>query len=337
MIREAIDKVVSGRSLDMAEAASVMGEIMEGEATPGQLGAFLTALRLKGETAEEIAGMATVMREKALRVEVPGPLVDSVGTGGDGHNTFNISTAAAFVAAAAGLKVAKHGNRAASSSCGSADVLEALGVKIELTPASVARCVEEVGMGFMFAQAFHPAMRHAGPVRREIGIRTVFNILGPLTNPAGVQHLLLGVADQELSETMARVLALLGVDHALVVHGHGGLDELSLSGDNSVWEVRGAEVGHWTLKPADTGLPPGSTEDIRGGTKEENAETMRRIFGGETGPVRDIVLLNSAGVLLAGNRVGTIKQGIQTAAEILDGGGALDKLENLVTLSQNLE
>ncbi|PKB79534.1 MAG: anthranilate phosphoribosyltransferase, partial [SAR202 cluster bacterium Io17-Chloro-G9] len=224
-----------------------MGEIMEGEATPAQLGSFLTALRLKGETAEEIAGMATVMREKALRVDVPGQLVDSVGTGGDGQNTFNISTAAAFVAAAAGLKVAKHGNRAASSSCGSADVLEALGVKIELTPGSVSRCVNEVGMGFMFAQAFHPAMRHAGPVRREIGIRTVFNILGPLTNPAGVQNLLLGVADPSLSETMARVLALLGVNHALVVHGHGGLDELSLSGDSSVWEVRGGDVKHWTL------------------------------------------------------------------------------------------
>ena len=337
MIREAIDKVVSGRSLDMQEATSVMGEIMEGEATPAQLGAFLTALRLKGETAQEIAGMATVMREKALRVEVPGPLVDSVGTGGDGQNTFNISTAAAFVAAAAGLKVAKHGNRAASSSCGSADVLEALGVKIELTPASVARCINEVGMGFMFAQAFHPAMRHAGPVRREIGIRTVFNILGPLTNPAGVQNLLLGVADPDLSETMARVLALLGVNHALVVHGHGGLDELSLSGDSSVWEVRGGEVESWTLKLADTGLPPRSTEDIRGGTREENSETMRRIFQGEAGPVRDIVLLNSAGVLLAGDLVDTIKQGIQTAAEIIDGGGALGKLEALAALSQSLE
>ena len=337
MIREAIDKVVSGRSLDMQEATSVMGEIMEGEATPAQLGAFLTALRLKGETAQEIAGMATVMREKALRVEVSGPLVDSVGTGGDGQNTFNISTAAAFVAAAAGLKVAKHGNRAASSSCGSADVLEALGVKIELTPASVARCINEVGMGFMFAQAFHPAMRHAGPVRREIGIRTVFNILGPLTNPAGVQSLLLGVADPDLSETMARVLALLGVNHALVVHGHGGLDELSLSGDSSVWEVRGGEVQPWTLKLADTGLPMRSTGDIRGGTKEENAETMRCVFRGETGPIRDIVLLNSAGVLLAGGRVDTIQQGIQNAAEIIDDGGALEKMEDLVALSQNLE
>ena len=337
MIREAIDKIVSGRSLDMQEATSVMGEIMEGEATPAQLGSFLTALRLKGETAEEIAGMATVMREKALRVDVPGQLVDSVGTGGDGQNTFNISTAAAFVAAAAGLKVAKHGNRAASSSCGSADVLEALGVKIELTPGSVSRCVNEVGMGFMFAQAFHPAMRHAGPVRREIGIRTVFNILGPLTNPAGVQNLLLGVADPSLSETMARVLALLGVNHALVVHGHGGLDELSLSGDSSVWEVRGGDVKHWTLGLADTGLPLRSIEAIRGGSKEENADTMRRLFRGEAGPVRDIVLLNSAGVLLAGDRADSIKEGIRTAAEIIDGGEALEKLEDLVALSQSLE
>ena len=337
MIREAIEKVVSGQSLDLAEATSVMGEIMEGEATPGQLGAFLTALRLKGETADEIAGMATVMREKSLRVEAPGPLVDSVGTGGDGQNTFNISTAAAFVAAAAGPKVAKHGNRAASSSCGSADVLEALGVKIELTPASVARCVNEVGMGFMFAQAFHPAMRHAGPVRREIGIRTVFNILGPLTNPAGAQHLLLGVADPELGPTMARVLALLGVSHALVVHGHGGLDELSLSGDSSVWEVQGGEVRSWTLNLADTGLPLRSTEEIRGGDREQNAQTMRRIFRGEEGPVRDVVLLNSAGVLLAADRVESIRDGIQAAAQIIDDGGALEKLDDLVALSQSLE
>ena len=337
MIREAIAKVVSGQSLDMMEATSVMSEIMEGEATPGQLGAFLTALRLKGETADEIAGMATVMREKSLRVEAQGPLIDSVGTGGDGQNPFNISTAAAFVAAASGLKVAKHGNRAASSSCGSADVLEALGVKIDLTPASVARCVDEVGIGFMFAQAFHPAMRHAGPVRREIGIRTVFNILGPLTNPAGVQHLLLGVADPDLGPTMARVLALLGVSHALVVHGHGGLDELSLSGDTSVWEVQDGEVNPWTLNLVNTGLPLRSTEEIRGGGKEQNAQTMRRIFQGENGPIRDIVLLNSAGVLLAGDRVESIKEGIQTAAKVIDDGGSLARLDGLVALSQNLE
>ena len=337
MIREAIDKVVSGRSLDLMEATSVMGEIMDGEATPGQLGAFLTALRLKGETADEIAGMATVMREKSLRVEVQGPLIDSVGTGGDGQNTFNISTAAAFVAAASGLKVAKHGNRAASSSCGSADVLEALGVKIGLTPASVARCVNEVGIGFMFAQAFHPAMRHAGPVRREIGIRTVFNILGPLTNPAGVQNLLLGVADPDLGPTMAQVLALLGVRHALVVHGHGGLDELSLSGDTLVWEVQGGEVIPWTLNLVNTGLPLRSTEEIRGRDKEQNAQTMRRIFRGEKGPIRDIVLLNSAGVLLAGDQVGSIQEGVEAAAKVIDDGGSLEKLDDLVALSQTLE
>ena len=337
MIREAIDTLVSGRSLEFQEAASVMSEIMEGEATPAQLGAFLTALRLKGETAQEIAGMATVMREKALRVEVDGPLVDSVGTGGDGKNTFNISTAAAFVAAGAGLKVAKHGNRAASGTCGAADVLEVLGVKLELSPDSVARCINDVGIGFMFAPVFHPAMRHAGPVRREIGIRTVFNILGPLTNPAGAQSELLGVAYPELGETMAQVMKLLGADHVLVVHGHGGLDELSLSGDNSVWELQGGEVRRWTLNPADTGLPACSVEDIAGGTKEENAETMRRLFKGEKGPVRDTVLLNSAGVLLAGGKVHNIAQGVEAAVAIIDGGDALRKLDALVELSQSLE
>ena len=337
MIREAIDALVSGRSLDFQEAATVMGEIMEGEATPAQLGAFLTALRLKGETAQEIAGMATMMREKALRVEVDGPLVDSVGTGGDGKNTFNISTASAFVAAGAGLKVAKHGNRAASGTCGAADVLEALGVKLELSPDSVARCINDVGIGFMFAPAFHPAMRHAGPVRREIGIRTVFNILGPLTNPAGAQSQLLGVAYPELGDTMAQVMNLLGADHVLVVHGHGGLDELSLSGENSVWELHGGEVRRWTLKLADSGLPACAVAEIRGGSKEENAETMRRLFNGEKGPIRNTVLLNSAGVLLAGDKVANVAQGIEAAAAVIDGGDALRKLDGLVALSQSLE
>ena len=231
-VREAITAVVDGHSLSREDAASAMRQIMGGEATPAQLGAFLTGLRIKGETTQEIAGMASVMREFALKVEVDGPLIDTVGTGGDGQNTFNISTATAFVAAAAGLKVAKHGNRAASGTCGSADVLEALGVRIELSPEGVARCIEEAGVGFMFAPVFHPAMRHAGPVRREIGIRTVFNILGPLTNPAGAQTQLLGVAFPELGETMAEVLGILGSHRAMIVHGHGGLDELSLSGDS---------------------------------------------------------------------------------------------------------
>ena len=337
MIREAIDAVVSGRSLSMEEAASVTREIMEGEATPSQLGAFLTALRLKGESIQEIAGMASVMREKALRVNVDGSLVDSVGTGGDGKNTFNISTAAAFVAAGAGLKVAKHGNRAASGSCGAADVLEALGVKIELSPEGVERCIREAGIGFMFAPAFHPAMRHAAPVRREIGIRTVFNILGPLTNPAGAQSLLLGVASPELGETMAQVLLLLGIHHALVVHGDGGLDEISTSGDTEVWEVAEQKVRRWTVRVEETGLPRSSIEEIRGGSKEENAAAMRRIFQGEPGPIRDVVLLNSAGVLLAGDLVETISQGVQRAAQVVDSGAALAKLEALVEVSQRDE
>ena len=337
MIREAIDALVSGRSLDFEEASSVMNEIMEGEATPGQLGAFLTALRLKGETVPEIAGMASVMREKALRVEVEGPLVDSVGTGGDGKNTFNISTACAFVAAAAGLTVAKHGNRAASSACGAADVLEALGVKLELTPDSVARCLKELGIGFMFAPAFHPAMRHAGPVRREIGIRTVFNILGPLTNPAGAQSQLLGVGIPEIGETMAQVMNTLGARHVLVVHGHGGLDELSLSGENSVWELQGGVVRRWTLTPDDAGLPACSVGDIAGGDKDANADTMRRLLNGEKGPIRDTVLLNSAGVLLAGDKVDNLPQGVAAAAAAIDRGEALQKLEGLAALSQTLD
>ncbi len=335
-IREAIDEVVSGRSLDMADASAVMREIMQGKATPAQLGSFLTALRLKGETTRELAGMASVMREFALRVEVDGPLVDTVGTGGDGSNTFNISTATAFVAAGAGLKVAKHGNRAASSSCGSADVLEALGSRIELTPEAVARCINEVGVGYMFAQAFHPAMRHAGPVRREIGIRTVFNILGPLTNPAGAQVQLLGVAFPELGATMAEVLRLLGSHHAMIVHGHGGLDEISLSGDTLVWELQGDHVREWTVRVSDTGLPHTPVEAVRGGDKEQNAATMRRVFQGESGPVRDMVLLNSAGVLLVGDLVATIREGVELAAEIIDSGAALDKLDRFVELTQRL-
>ena len=336
MIRESINTVVSGQSLTMEEASSVMREIMEGEATPAQLGAFLTALGLKGETTQEIAGMARVMREMALRVDVDGELVDTVGTGGDGKNTFNISTATAFIAAGAGLKVAKHGNRAASGSCGSADVLEALGVQIELSPEAVARCINEVGVGFMFAPAFHPAMRHAGPVRREIGIRTVFNILGPLTNPAGAQTQLLGVAFPELGGIMAEVLGLLGSHHAMIVHGAGGLDEISLSGDTSVWEVRGGQVEEWTLRVEDTGLPKTPIEAIRGGSKEENAATMRRLFQGEQGPVRNMVLLNSAGVLMVGDKTETIRQGVEMSAGIIDSGAALAKLDQMVEVTQRL-
>ena len=333
-IREAIDVVVSGDSLAMDDAAAVMRQIMSGEATHAQLGSFLTALRLKGESTEEIAGMATVMREFSLRVNVDGMLVDSVGTGGDGLNTFNISTAAAFVAAGAGLKVAKHGNRAASGTCGSADVLEELGVQVELTPEGVERCIRESGIGFMFAQAFHPSMRHAGPVRREIGIRTVFNILGPLTNPAGAQSMLVGVAFPELGEKMASVLNLLDTHHSLIVHGEGGLDEMTLSGDTSVWEVTGGKVSNWTLSVADTGLPVTPIEAVKGGDREANAKTMRELLGGAGGPVRDYVLLNSAGVFLVGDLVTNIRDGVQLAAQTLDSGAAKDRLESMIEVSQ---
>ena len=333
-IREAIDEVVSGRSLSMDAAAEVMRQMMRGEATAAQLAAFLTALRLKGETTPEIAGMATVMREFSLKVNVEGDLVDSVGTGGDGQDTFNISTAAAFVAAGAGLKVAKHGNRAASSRCGAADVLEALGVRIDLPPEGVERCINEGGIGFMFAPAFHPSMRHAAPVRREIGIRTVFNILGPLTNPAGARSQLIGVAFPELGERMAEVMRLLNTRHSLVVHGEGGLDEIAPSGTTLVWEVKDGQVSHWTLDAADSGLGEIPLDAIRGGGVEENADTMRRLLRGEPGPIRDVVLLNSAGVMLAADAAQDIRQGIGLAARSIDTGAAQAKLEALIELSQ---
>ena len=332
-IREAIDAVVSGHSLAMDEAAAVMRQIMQGEATPAQLGSFLTALRLKGEATGEIAGMATVMREFSLKVRVEGTVVDSVGTGGDGSNSFNISTAAALVAAGAGVRIAKHGNRAASGTCGAADVLEALGVRIELPPEGVERCINEGGIGFMFAQAFHPSMRHAGPVRREIGIRTVFNILGPLTNPAAAQRQLIGVGFPQLGERMAEVLRLLGSERSLVVHGAGGLDEIALDGDTSVWELRDGQVRHWTFNPGDTGLGRWGVYDLRGGDPEANAAVMRRLLEGEGGPVRDAVLLNTAGVLLAAGSAATVPDGIQTAARSIDSGSARHRLEALVELS----
>ena len=336
MIREAIDIIASGHSLSMEDASTVMREIMEGEASHGQMGALFTALHVKGESVDEIAGMATVMREKALKVNVSGKVVDTVGTGGDGQNTFNISTAAAFVAAAAGLKVAKHGNRAASSSCGSADVLEALGVKFDLHPEGVERCINEVGFGFMFAPAFHASTRHAVPVRREIGIRTVFNILGPLTNPAGAQYLLVGVAYPELGQRMAEVFLALGAKHAIIVHGDGGLDEITLSGDTSVWELAGGKVSTWTLTLADTGMPKRDIEEIRGGSKEENAATMRRLFQGEQGPVRDYVVINSAATLLAAETVTSLSEGVVLAQQVIDSGAAMSKLEDLAELSTRL-
>ena len=337
MIREATQALVSGHSLSTDEAAAVMHEIMEGEATAAQLGAFLTALRMKGETPQEMAGMASVMREKAVRVKVAGTLVDTAGTGGDGKGSFNVSTAAAFVAAASGLKVAKHGNRAASGSCGSADVLEALGVKIDLGPDGVKRCIEEVGFGFMFAPAFHPAMRYAAPVRREIGIRTVFNVLGPLTNPAGAQCQLLGVSDAPLGEKMAEVLKLLGTQHSMVVHGEDGLDELTLGARSRVWEVRDGPIQLCSVSPTDLGMPRVTSEQIVGGNAAENAATLRHIFQGDMAPIRDVVLLNSAAVLKVGGKARDLRQGIAVARDAIDSGEALKKVDALVELSRRLE
>jgi anthranilate phosphoribosyltransferase len=337
MIREAIEAVVSGESLSMEAAAQVMNEIMSGEATPAQFGAFVTALRLKGETVDEIAGMAQVMREHSLHVQVDGPLVDTCGTGGDGSGTFNISTAAAFVAAGAGAKVAKHGNRAMSGSSGSADVLEALGAKIDLSPASVARCINETGFGFMFAQGFHPSMRFAATPRREIGIRTVFNILGPLTNPAGAGAQVIGVADASMASKMAQVLGRLGSRRAFVVHGSDGLDEISIAGPTRIWELEEGHVIEYEISPEDAGLSRAPLNEIQASDAEASARIFRAVLEGEPGAARDIVVLNAAAALLAGELVGSLEEGVQAAAASVDSGKALQSLEAFVALSQVLE
>ena len=336
MIKEAIDLLVKGQSLDMEQAAAVMNQIMEGEATPAQFGSFVTALRLKGETVEEIAGMARVMREKALPVKVSGALVDTCGTGGDGSKTFNISTTAAFVVAGAGLKVAKHGNRGMSSGCGSADVLDALGVKIDLGAAEVERCLEDIGIGFMFAPTFHPAMKYAAPPRKEIGIRTVFNILGPMTNPAGAQCQLLGVFDEELCMTMAEVLGILGCRHALVVHGEDGLDEITLGGKTTVCELKDEQVSRYYIDPEDFGFARTSVDKLRGGPPQENADILKLVLKGEKGPYRDIVLLNAAAALVAGDVERDLDKGVKLATEAIDSGRAMEKLERLVELTNKL-
>jgi anthranilate phosphoribosyltransferase len=330
-IKQAIDTIVNHRR-DLAEdeAAAVMRGIMTGEASPAQIGAFLTALRMKGETVAEVTGMARVMREHALRVETEGVVVDTCGTGGDASGTFNVSTAAAFVVAGAGAKVAKHGNRAMSSGCGSADVLEALGAKIDLNPEQVAQCLRETGIGFMFAQVFHPAMKYVAPARREIGIRTVFNILGPLTNPAGARCQLLGVARAELAPMIAAVLSRLGTHHALVVHGDGGLDEISLTGESHVHEVRDSETREYYVSPEELGLAKAPLEAVKGGTPEENAAKLRAVLAGEKGPLRDIVALNAAAALVAADIAPDLKAGVQLAAETIDSGAAKARLEAFV-------
>ena len=330
MIREAISKVVDGEDLSREEAVTTMTEIMSGDATPAQIACFITALRLKGETVDEITGCASAMREKVTRIEAKADLlVDTCGTGGDGAHTFNISTTAALVAAGAGLHIAKHGNRSVSSRSGSADVLKALGVNIEADAATVARCVDEVGIGFLFAPMLHPAMKYAIGPRREIGIRTIFNILGPLTNPAGAQVQVLGVYDAGLTGTLANVLKNLGSQHVFVVHGSDGLDEITITGKTYVSELVDGQVRSFVIDPEDFGISKADMSGLVGGTAEENAQMTLDILRGEEGPRRDIVLLNSAAAIVAGGKAANLIEGIQVAAESIDSGKAMEKLELL--------
>ncbi|MCH8008554.1 MAG: anthranilate phosphoribosyltransferase [Chloroflexi bacterium] len=333
MIAEAIAKLVDGHDLTEEEAGACMDEIMAEQATAAQFGAFVVALRLKGETVDEITGMARAMRDKALRVRVEGPLLDTCGTGGDGKATFNASTAAAFVAAGAGAKVAKHGNRAMTSACGSADVLEALGASLAASPEDVILSIGEVGFGFMFAQAFHPAMKFAAGLRREIGVRTVFNILGPLTNPAGAEAQVLGVASAELGEKLANVLLNLGTKHALVVFGEDGFDEVSLSAPTTVYEVQDGKVRNYTVTPEDMGVETQKPDAVSGGAAGENAKALRAVLSGEAGPLRDFTLINAAAALVAGDLASDLKEGAQIAAKSIDSGAALEKLDAFVRVS----
>ncbi len=353
IITEAVRALVERRDLSRMEAAAAMEAIMSGAATNAQIAAFLTALRMKGETAEELIGFAQVMRQKVARVRTAGEgvagltgtdremLIDTCGTGGDASGSFNVSTATAFVVAGAGLKVAKHGNRSmsglsASSLCGSADVVEALGVNLELNPAHVGRCIDEVGIGFLYAPLLHTAMKHVMTARREMGVRTVFNLLGPLTNPAAANAQVIGVAAPELTEKLARVLAQLGTVRAFVVHGADGLDEISNTGESRVSEVRDGMVRSFTVRPADFGVEPAAIADLRGGDREQNAEIIRGVLGSEPGPKRDIVLMNATAALVVGGKARDFKEGVAVAARSIDSGAARAKLEHLVRLSQQL-
>ena len=330
MIRETIQKVADGENLTERETVDTMNEIMSGEATPAQIASFITALRIKGETIEEITGAARVMREKSTKIHTKHPFaVDTCGTGGDGSHSFNISTTAAFVVAGTEIPVAKHGNRAASSQSGSADVLKALGVNIEIGPEQVGACIDDVGIGFLFAVTLHGAMKYAIGPRREIGIRTIFNALGPLTNPAGAQAQVLGVYAPTLTEPLANVLKNLGSQRAFVVHGEDGLDEITTTTTTQVSELVDGEVNTYTLDPSGLGISAAQPSDLKGGTPEENADMTLGLLRGEKGPKRDIVLLNAAAAIVAGGKAADIAAGLAAAAESIDSGRALAKLEGL--------
>ncbi|MFH1061204.1 MAG: anthranilate phosphoribosyltransferase, partial [Pseudomonadota bacterium] len=340
MIQAAINKAVGGDHLSQAEMMGVMDQVMEGQATPAQIGALLVALRMKGESVGEIAGAAQVMRQKCLRVPVsltPGQaLVDTCGTGGDGAQTFNISTVTALVVAGAGVKVAKHGNRSVSSRCGSADLLEALGVPLSLTPAQVGRCIDEAGIGFLFAPVLHLAMRHAIGPRRELGLRTIFNLLGPLTNPAGATAQVLGVYDAALVTPLAEVLGSLGCASAYVVHGPGGLDELASTGVNQVARLNFGRVESFSLRPEELGLKRGDPAELKGGLPPENARLCLALLNGQRGAARDTVLMNAAAALAAAGAASGLREGVALAARSLDGGAALARLEGLIATANRL-
>jgi len=336
MIKEAINMLINNISLMEPEMAGCMKEIMEGKATDAQIGALLTALRIKGETVEEITGAAKVMRDKATTIKAPEGVLDTCGTGGDMSHTFNISTTTAIVVAASGIPVAKHGNRSVSSRSGSADVLEALGVRIDLPPEKVEKCLFETGFGFLFAPLFHPAMKYAIGPRREMGIRTIFNILGPITNPAGAKRQILGVFANKLTETLAMVLANLGAIEAMIVHGEDGLDEISICSKTRVSRLKDGNVDNFTIEPEDFGIWRSKIEDIRGGDKEDNASITLSILNGEMGPRRDIVLLNSAAGIIVSGKTEDFKTAITIAEDSIDSGRALKKLHDIRRVSNAL-
>ena len=336
MIQEAIKDLIAGVDLGRARTRAVMDQIMSGQATDAQIGAFLVALRIKGETIDEIAGGAEAMREKATPIVTVHPdLIDTCGTGGDDSGTFNISTTVAFVACGAGLAVAKHGARSISSQCGSADVLAALGVNVEATPEKVGECIDEVGIGFLFAVALHGAMKHAIGPRRELATRTVFNILGPLTNPAGAKRQLLGVFDGALTEALAGVLRELGSERALVVHGSDGLDEITLTGPTQVSELRDGQISTRQIHPGDFGLQVVSAEALKGGDADYNARILREVLDGREGPQRDVVLLNAAAAMVVGGLAEDITAGLEVARASIDSGKARQALDRLVEVSNS--
>ena len=335
VLTEAIDRLAAGRDLAADEAAAVLREIMQGGASESQTAAFLIALRTKGETVEEIAGLARAMRELADRVEVEGDLVDTAGTGG-GRPTFNVSTTAAFVAAGAGCRVAKHGNRSATSQCGSADVLEALGARIDLGPDAVAECIDSVGFGFMFAPRHHGAMRHVVPVRKELGVRTTFNFLGPLTNPAGARRQVIGVSDPEHLETIAGALGQLGTERALVVSSVDGLDELSASGATRVVELREGRIEAYEVTPEQVGVPAASDGAVGAGTPDQNAQVLRRVLGGAPGTERSLAVLNAGAAIYVGGGADTLEASVRRAEESVDSGAAREVMERFVERSKQV-